>query len=144
MPKTIEELELELKSMSRTNKLLETKLEKAEKIELEFNELSKKIVDYEKKIKETIEKENSFQKNQIFKSSNIDEKHLDIVNKLTSNIEVSALENELKKEDYSIFKSKTDMFDIEISDGEQSPEVQDLSKHIPLETKMNNYLKKFN
>lgn len=145
MSKTIEELEVELKSLANKNKALENKLDKADKMEEEFKALNKRVSDYELQIKTSLEKENSYQKNQIFKNLNIDPKFSDMVSKLTKDIEISALENELKKDEYKLFKSKDDMLNVEIVDNEKLDTKEDEPKkeYVPLENKLESYLKKF-
>lgn len=145
MSKTIEELEIEIKSLSNKNKALESKLDKADKMEEEFKALNKRVSDYELQIKTSLEKENSYQKNQIFKNLNIDPKFSDMVSKLTKDIEISALENELKKDEYKLFRSKENMLDVEIVDDEEKQEakVNVENKYVPLENKLESYLKKF-
>lgn len=145
MSKTIEELEVELKSLANKNKALESKLDKADKMEEEFKALNKRVSDYELQIKTSLEKENSYQKNQIFKNLNIDPKFSDMVSKLTKDIEISALENELKKDEYKLFRSKENMLNVEIVDDEEKQEakVNVENKYVPLENKLESYLKKF-
>lgn len=145
MSKTIEELEIEIKSLSNKNKALESKLDKADKMEEEFKALNKRVSDYELQIKTSLEKENSYQKNQIFKNLNIDPKFSDMVSKLTKDIEISALENELKKDEYKLFRSKENMLNVEIVDDEEKQEakVNVENKYVPLENKLESYLKKF-